>query len=1110
MAIANIKAMASIDISDIARGLSTLSGQFKSFGRTADNVGRDVRDAGQDMSRAGRDINNLGDDANDTVRDLDNLGDEADEVADSMDDLGDSSDNASGGLQTLGDELGGIGDICKAISGALIAFGTLAIKSFNDIEGSATGMSAELGLTETELKSMKESMKNVGSTGVGSFEEIGKSMATVKKNMRELDGKELEDMTYKAMSLEQAMDKDVNETMRSASKLVQAFGVDGDTAMDLIVAGLQNGVDVGDDLLDTINEYSNDFSNLGFSAADTFEILDAGMKNNVRNTDVIADAWREFGIRVREGGDDISKAMKTAGVDYKKFIKEFAKGGESAKTVTEDLTRKVLSIEDPIKRNQVAVALWGTMVEDNGLEVIDVFGKVGDVYDHVSGKADKMASDNATLGATFQGMWNDIKVGLEPLGKALADLLVPAMKKVGEVAKDLGKWFSNLNPVVQDIVVAVGIGVTVFTALVPIIGLLAVTFGALSLAMSPITLTVLAIAAAIAALIAIGVVLVKNWDTIKQKAKEAWEKIKKSVSEGWDKATKVVKNAFKDFPKSWDELKVKAKETWQKIKDTASKGWDKVEAAASKLKEKVSNKFKEIGESFKEWVIDKLNSYGFDGAKIVNTVTTAFSDVKKKLDEGVAGIKKGVEDTFNSVVGVVGNAFNSVKEKVGTAWDTISKTVSSGAERIFKDVNIIFESIGGTIVGIWDSVKSNINTAWQAIKSTICGAIDNIKQTISTSWEAIKNIVSGAWAQGVNQLIAGDWEGFKQTISTALENIKTKIREAWDMVTEQVRTAFNNIGTAIGTAWDNIGTTISAKLEVAKNTISTAWQSIKDTATTSWDTIKTTVKDKWGQINTDVRNACEKVKTVVRDGWTNIKNSAKTAWEGIKNTITTAWSTVKNEVSKKSKEVETTVSNAWNTLRRISTTIWEGIKGDVINKVNALIGPVRSKAFEIANSFKSGFDRIRSFAQSIMSSAYSVISSGISRLKGLFNFSWSLPKIKLPHFSVSGKFSIDPPSIPRFSVSWYKTGGIFTGASVIGVGEKGNEAVVPLSNKTMMRPFASAVADMIDGNGSNKGGDTYNFNFTGQIVVREEADIDRISQELWRKSQREKRARGGK
>ena len=94
----------------------------------------------------------------------------------------------------------------------------------------------------------------------------------------------------------------------------------------------------------------------------------------------------------------------------------------------------------------------------------------------------------------------------------------------------------------------------------------------------------------------------------------------------------------------------------------------------------------------------------------------------------------------------------------------------------------------------------------------------------------------------------------------------------------------------------------------------------------------------------------------------------------------------------------------------------------------------------------------------------------IEKIKGFFDFDWKLPDIKLPHFSVSGEFSLNPPSIPHFDVDWYKTGGVFDAPSVIGVGEAGPEAVLPL--ETLWKKL-DEIADRIIQSGDRHAAEMY-------------------------------------
>jgi len=128
-----------------------------------------------------------------------------------------------------------------------------------------------------------------------------------------------------------------------------------------------------------------------------------------------------------------------------------------------------------------------------------------------------------------------------------------------------------------------------------------------------------------------------------------------------------------------------------------------------------------------------------------------------------------------------------------------------------------------------------------------------------------------------------------------------------------------------------------------------------------------------------------------------------------------------------------TVCQWANTMKEKVTSAWETLKSNVSEKVESIKSTVKQK-----------FDDIKSSIQEKIESARDKVKEAIEKIKGFFDFEWKLPHIDLPHFSIEGGFSLDPPSIPHFSVDWYKTGGVFDGPSVIGVGEAGPEAVVPL------------------------------------------------------------------
>jgi phage-related protein len=140
-----------------------------------------------------------------------------------------------------------------------------------------------------------------------------------------------------------------------------------------------------------------------------------------------------------------------------------------------------------------------------------------------------------------------------------------------------------------------------------------------------------------------------------------------------------------------------------------------------------------------------------------------------------------------------------------------------------------------------------------------------------------------------------------------------------------------------------------------------------------------------------------------------------------------------DKIKAKSDELKTNIVSAWNNIKSKVSSIASSIASAVTSKFNSL-----------KSSVTSTFNAVKNAITHPIQTAQNLVKKAIDKIKSILSTPISLPHIKLPHFSISGKFSLNPPSVPSFSVDWYKTGGIFSSPSVIGVGEAGDEAVVPL------------------------------------------------------------------
>ena len=220
------------------------------------------------------------------------------------------------------------------------------------------------------------------------------------------------------------------------------------------------------------------------------------------------------------------------------------------------------------------------------------------------------------------------------------------------------------------------------------------------------------------------------------------------------------------------------------------------------------------------------------------------------------------------------------------------------------------------------------------------------------------------------------------------------------------------------------------------------WESIKQAAVTAWNAIGEFLKSAW-----------EGIKSTCQSIFNAIKTFFQTVWNGIKNIFSTAVGAVK-----------TVVTSAWNAIKTVTSTVWNGIKSVVTGAITAIKNGISTGLTAAKNTVTNILNGIKNAFSTVWEGAKNIVSGAIEKIKGMMNFHWELPKLKLPHFSITGKFSLDPPSIPKIGVEWYRKamgdGMILDSPTIFGAaggkllagGEAGPEAVVGVDSlRTMIQ-----------------------------------------------------------
>ena len=417
----------------------------------------------------------------------------------------------------------------------------------------------------------------------------------------------------------------------------------------------------------------------------------------------------------------------------------------------------------------------------------------------------------------------------------------------------------------------------------------------------------------------------------------------------------------------------------------------KIRAAAEKIQGFV-DKLNSMNDEQKETILKIAGVVAAIGPMLIilGKVTSTVGSAMK----GFSGLTKGIAKLGVKIAGSSGS-ITSLGSALGAVAGPVLAVVAVVATLIaaFKHLWDTNEEFRAAITAIWDGIKSKFEEFSQGIVDRLNALgfdFENIVEVLKAIWDGFCNLLAPVF-EGAFQAISAILGTVLDVITGILDVFIGLFTGNWSQMWDGVKEIFTGVWEGIKGIFSGVINVITGILDVFLGWFGTSWNEV------------------WTSISTFFTNIWNGIKNTVTTVINSISNVISTVVNGIKNTVTSVFNSVKN-----------TVTSVFNGIKNTATSVWNGIKSAIITPIEA---------------------------------AKEKVKSVVDAIKGFFSgMKLSLPHIKLPHFHVTGKLSISPPSVPHLSIDWYKEGGIMAkptlfgmnGSSLMAGGEAGKEAILPL------------------------------------------------------------------
>ena len=499
------------------------------------------------------------------------------------------------------------------------------------------------------------------------------------------------------------------------------------------------------------------------------------------------------------------------------------------------------------------------------------------------------------------------------------------------------------------------------------------------------------------------------------------------------------------------------------------------------VKDRIIEKLESLREKTNEIWGDTSEKLGTVWGGMNSTAGTVFGEIAGNVTSSWSDAETGTSNSWENVQGSLDNSLQTMNTSASTMMESIKITITTTMAEITATYTSQWQAIAGATKGVLQQTQTEVTVMMQSIKIMIATSMQEIGAIFNSGWQAI-NLASATVVEQITSNVNVKMSAMQVAIGSSMQQIAGIFQNSWNAigsmslaattkmqadVTSKMNAMLNAVNTsmkaitnAYNSGWKTSESATASALSRMQNTVSSKMNAIKSVIANTMNGLQSAFQTKWNAIGNVATQALTKMHSTVTSKMNAVKSTINTAMTSVYNTFKTKWDSMGNTCSQALNKMQSTVSSKMGAIKNTVSNSVNGIVSSYQGGMNKLPNITSNTLTKVANEFNRIPNRIGSSLNNNMLTAGK--NAAISFANGIKSIHIPTPHIRVASWT-QHRAGDSTYSTPNFGVNWYKTGGLAYNPSVVGIGEAGDEAILPLENSKTMGMIADSILDNYSG-----------------------------------------------